>query len=480
MPPIVFKVKARQGIRLVFQLTRRIRPYGLPFSSSARCADTGKNNLRNVKTALLGILGVALLARLGAACVLQALLDGSWHRDFLIEGDAEGYWLLAQQLARGADYAIYTPPRYVLRMPGFPALLSVPILLFGTNLFAARLFLAVIGTFTCWLVYRLGRSVLSEQSGLVASAMAAISPVFIVFSVEPLSETAFAAMLLIALISGNRLFHLLERDANAWPIAGQGILTGLAIAGGVYVRPSWLLAGPLVLVLLALLSKRRLRALGAGCLVVLGMLLALLPWGFRNQQVTGHFTLTTFWMGPSLYDGLNPRATGESDMRFFDDDRLPARMGEYEVDQFYRRAAWDFARQHPRRVLELAAVKFWRYWNPIPNAGQFKQPLLALVVCLFFVPVLLLAISGTVRLFRPSSGSDAGRSPEPGIRRRAIWSMAILAGPIIYFSALHLVFVSSLRYRLPAEYPLLILSAWGLLAVVEAFRPPIRRMESPR
>jgi hypothetical protein len=53
--------------------------------------------------------------------------------------------------------------------------------------------------------------------------------------------------------------------------------------------------------------------------------------------------------------------------------------------------------------------------------------------------------------------------------------MAILvltAGPIIYFSALHTLFVSSLRYRLPAEYPLLALSAVGVWDLWQRYADP--------
>ncbi|SFI82029.1 ArnT family glycosyltransferase [Planctomicrobium piriforme] len=417
---------------------------------------------------LLAILIVGLALRIGAACSLQYLLDHRWHRTFLIEGDADGYWQLAQRVAAGETYAIYTPPRYVLRMPGFPALLAVPIVMAGPSLFAARLMLAVVGAATCWLVYLLGQRVANERVGTVAAAFAAFSPTLLLFSVEVLSETAFAATLLIGLICGQKLFTLLNADELRWPVvAWQALLTGVAVAAGVYMRPSWLLAGPIVGVLLCGTARRGRHFAGgaAGVLVVLGMVLALLPWGLRNQAVTGHFTLTTFWMGPSLYDGLNPHATGDSDMRFYDADALMTKMSEYEVDQHYRGAAWVFARNSPGRTLELAALKAWRYWKPWPNAEQFRQPAAILAVCVVFVPLMVLALMGSWHLFVCSQAGGGGQL------RTAIWSVALLAGPIFYFAGLHMIFVSSLRYRLPAEYPVLVLSAIGLLAWLDRRRP---------
>ena len=49
--------------------------------------------------------------------------------------------------------------------------------------------------------------------------------------------------------------------------------------------------------------------------------------------------------------------------------------------------------------------------------------------------------------------------------RRRPEVLLLTVGPILYFSAIHMVFVSSLRYRLPAEYPLLVATAVGLLTV---------------
>lgn len=399
------------------------------------------------------ILFTALGLRLATACGLQYLLETRWHRDFLIAGDADGYWQLAQRLAAGEDYAIYDPPRYALRMPGFPLVLAIPVTLFGPSLLAARLFLAGMGTLACWLVYRLGRQLFSTRAGLIASGLAAVSPVLVIFSETILSETTFAVMMLWSLLAGNRLYQrLASTNSSFTAICMDAVQTGVAIAAGVAMRPSWILAGPVVAGLLMLLSPAFRKAALSGMLIVAAMVLVLLPWGIRNQRVTGHWTLTTFWMGPSLYDGLNPEATGDSNMTFYDRDRLMLRMDEYEVDQHYRRAAWKFAADHPRRVLELAWVKTLRYWSPWPNAEQFRQWWARGAVAVFFIPTCLLCLWGTFYLFNCT---------EKRSRREVIWSLAILAGPVFYFALIHLFFVSSLRYRLPAEYPLLVLAAYG-------------------
>lgn len=451
-------------------------------------ANRGTAAVTGVRRMLIVILLIALGLRVAAACGLQYLLDYRWHRPFLISGDAEGYWELAQRLAAGEDYAVYTPPRYALRMPGFPAVLAIPVALCGPSLLMARLFLAGMGTLACGLVYGLGRQMFDARVGLVAAGLAAISPVLIVFSETILSETAFAVTLLWSLWAGQNLYRRLTvfeakpntilpgHPTNPVPSGDQTSLvfrdavhTGVAIAAGVMMRPSWILAAPVVAVLLMLTVTARWRAALAGAVIIGAMVLALLPWGIRNQQVTGHFTLTTFWMGPSLYDGLNPDATGDSNMTFYDQDNLMRTMGEFEVDQHYRQAARKFVIEHPQRTAMLAMAKAARYWSPWPNAEQFSQWWAKSIVSLFFIPSFLLALWGGACLFMRSRNS--GSPPLPDSRMAAIWSMAILAGPIFYFAVIHMVFVSSLRYRLPAEYPMLILTALGLVQLWNRWRP---------
>src|SRR5690606_28392956 len=149
------------------------------------------------------LLGLGL--RCAAACGLQYQLDHRWHREYLIEGDASGYWALAQNISAGQPYEIYDPPRHALRMPGFPALLAVSIRVFGDHKFPARLLLACLCSTAIGLNFFLGRELKDEQTGLIAAAFTAVSPVFVAFTPVLLSESVFAVALLGCLYCGVRL-----------------------------------------------------------------------------------------------------------------------------------------------------------------------------------------------------------------------------------------------------------------------------------
>ncbi|MBX3442181.1 MAG: glycosyltransferase family 39 protein [Planctomyces sp.] len=409
---------------------------------------------RRREFALLGvILLVAFGLRLGAAISLQWALDHRLNRTYLIPGDAEGYWELAEDLAAGREYSIYTPPRRVLRMPGFPGLLAASIAAFGDSRFAARVLLCVVGAAGCAAVHWLGRSLFDARIGLLAGGIAAVLPTFVGLSPLILSETAFAACLAASLAAAAGLFRTLRSPAPSWLGAlASGVLCGALIGVANLMRPSWLLAAPGIGLMALLCARGTAKGWGAAGGVVLATFLMLLPWGLRNQRATGHFVLTTLWMGPSLYDGLSPEATGDSDMTFFDRENLLGRMSEYEVDREYRARAWAFARAEPPRALELGLIKLGRFWRPWPNAEQFGSVWARLAVAASSVPLWLLAAYGAWRL-------------------RPHWTaLALTVGPLAYFSAVHMLFVGSIRYRIPAEYPLAALAAAGAAALLDRWR----------
>lgn len=425
----------------------------------------------NPRRSVLVLFAIAWVLRIVAVLAVQYYLGqiSQPPRQYVIEGDAEGYWHLGRCLAHGEPYQIYTPPRYVLRMPGFPLILAVSMRLFGESLLAARLVLATIGAAGCLGVYQLGHRLFGHRTGLIAGGLAAVSPVFVGFSAIELTETAFAVSLVFGLVPLARWGNESSPDLGPSSLLAHdmrdalltGVMAGVWAGVGCYLRPSWLLFPPCLVLWLWGLKRDRVRLIVAVCTVAV-MVGSLVPWGFRNQRVTGHFVLTTLWMGPSLYDGWNPNnITGDSNMAFFDRENLLSRMSEYEMDREYRQRAWAFAFENPGQVAVLAWKKTVRYWNPVPNAAQFKtSPALMLMSLGWSVVVFVPALLGAWQL------------------RRSLGTLAITAGPILYFAALHLVFVSSVRYRLPGEYPLLVLTAVGVESLVRRWGP--KKQLNPR
>jgi hypothetical protein len=195
-------------------------------------------------------------------------------------------------------------------------------------------------------------------------------------------------------------------------------------------------------------------------LSLFGLVLVMGPWWVRNARVFGRFVPTAVWMGASLYDGLNPHATGASDMSFLSQpDVWP--LDELDQDRLLFSRALEFVREHPRRTLELAAIKLGRYWSPWPIAEGFRSPVLAAASMLFAFPLLFMIGLGL------------------WCRRGDLRAWVLLAGPLFYFCALHLVFASSMRYRIPAEVPAMSLAAVGLLTSAASVAPKERKHVSP-
>jgi len=398
-----------------------------------------------------GLFAVAVLARCVVALGLNAYLSGQEGRTYLIAGDADGYWRLAQSIVAGEDFKLYTPPRFVMRMPGFPAALAASIAAFGDSQPAARYFLAVLTSLAVFPAVWLARSVHSVSAGRWAGAVIALMPLYVGFSVTILTECLFATAILFNVWAACRWLGNCRPDHKLSSMISWAIATGVWAGISIYLRPSWLLY-PLCLIPTILLAGSLVWSRAALGFAVLSavMVATLIPWGIRNQQVTGHFVLTTLWMGPSLYDGLHPEATGDSDMTFYEDDRVMETLSEYEMNQHYKDKALEFAKENPTRAIELAFIKLWRFWKPWPNAEQFSNPVLGLIVAGGFLFLVVTAAYGG------------------WVERRSLWFVFLCTLPIVYFTGIHLWFVSSLRYRLPAEYPLAVLSGIGL---AEWFRP---------
>jgi len=433
------------------------------------------------------LLACALILRLALAWGVQGWVERTPGRLCLVAGDAEGYWELARNLVERGEFSLYTPPRRVLRMPGFPLWLAGGWQLFGERVLWHRFGLAGLGALACGLTWLCGCLWGGRVVGRWAGWLAALHPGLAALSVLLLSETLFACCLTASLVILTRWLQALtggglsvgttgdsttgdrtmgipnptgrplialaggqpspvaesRRNRQVWLWAG---LFGVSCGVATLVRPTWLPVAPVAVGCLWIAAPvPRSRLLAPSLAVAAGLALTLLPWVVRNHRAVGHPVVTSLWAGASLYDGLHPGATGLSDMRFIEDDGLFTTLSEFEVDRHYRQAALRFARENPGRVLELARVKLSRFWSPWLNAGEVQTGPLGWALGAFEVALWL---AGLVGLWR---------------WRTSGWRVLLAVGPLLFLSLVHCLFVGSVRYRLPAEYPLLPAAALGLL-----------------
>ncbi len=410
------------------------------------------------------LLTLAGMVRLGAALYWHQ----HWHGQFVF-GDSQGYFELARAIAHGQPYQLPNGEQ-VFRTPGYPLLLS-PVLWFFSGphvVWAARMESCLFGSLTVLAVAWWARQMFGPRAAWIAGLIMAIYPEAVAISVPVLSEAPFCLLVAVNLAMWTAAWRSVRRgpgtvERNAprstshaprcrLPILA--ILTGGVAGAATLVRPSWILFLPLAFICGLIYGQRR-RQLRLAVAMFAGFIVVMAPWWVRNYRVTDHFVPTTLQVGASLYDGWNPQATGASDMRFVpefekaqrssDADRAAGEGFEYRLDHRQRQAAWDWARANPGRVVQLAAIKFLRLWNFWPNEPSFSAWPVRLAVLLTYLPLVLLAALGL---------RQAAARGWPGV---LCWL------PAVYFSLLHMVFVSSIRYRQPAMLGLIVLAA-GYLA----------------
>jgi len=309
----------------------------------------------------------------------------------------------------------------------------------------------LLGGITAALMVWWGTMLFDFRAGLIAGWIAALYPGAVAMGSFVLSEAPFMPLLAAHLALATAAFKAATVRTSILLL----IAAGLAAAGGVYMRPSWLLFVPFSLLIGILRYPSRWRIASQGAVVVAVICLCLVPWWVRNYRVTGHFVLTTLQVGVSLYDGLNPNADGGSNMNFSLGDVLvfhrehfqgaDSDLNEFTLDQCYRRMAIQWAQANPLRVFKLVGIKFSRLWNIIPNEPMFRSWPLKLSVALTFTPLMAFGLYGLMK-FSPRG-----------------WPYFLAGLPALYFTLLHVIFVAGIRYREPAMLGLIVLAS-GVIA----------------
>lgn len=431
----------------------------IPFTMRTLVSRTLGNGMANRPPGMpAGVLCAVFLLALGMR--LAAVL--AWEAHFgprFVFGDSESYWHLAQCLAKGQEYR-YGEYGAIFRTPGYPLFLA-PLFWFFEQppLWLARVGGAIVAAVGVIGVVVWARELFDRKVALVAGLGAALHPELILGSVPILSEALFVPVWTAHLGVLAFLFRRPGLTTRRWVYDGAWLIAGLLAGVATLIRPSsllwilWVVAG-LVFFL------RRQAGFWRPCILLgCGFVAAMGPWWLRNYKLTGRWILTTTQVGASLYDGLNPRADGGSNMWFVPaainqvKNSLPTADSltvELELDRQLRQKALAWAGAHPKEVTHLALTKFRRFWNIVPNDPGFNR-----------FPVNVIIALGSLLTFSLAAWGAVQFSRYPAV-------VMICVLPAIYFTLLHLVFVSSLRYRLPAIPGLIVLGSAAVTRLLDS------------
>ncbi len=389
-------------------------------------------------------------------------------------GDSFSYWVLGHQIYLGEPYQFGGENAKISRTPGYPMLIAAWHRLFAgePSIFSIRMLNAILGACTVVAIGILATLLFDRLTGVCAAILASIYPGGIVMSILILSEGPFCLVMILQLLA----FYYVLRDSRSaknnslrWQAA---ILTGVAAAVAVLIRPSWLLFTPLLLAAVLVCSAQRKKFCYQGILIMLAFGVTMSPWWVRNYRVIGHFVPTTLQVGASLYDGLHENATGGSDMSFvlsfhraqnIDDAKLttpPLDPYEFRLNNRMRDAALDWAAANPAQVLALAGNKFVRLWRPLASDKAGASVAMRWGMAAGYLGVVALALYGLVLLMKHRKSNQIDGSPST--QAPVLAAVLLSISPAIYFTALHMVFVSSIRYRQPAVLVLTLLAGFGL------------------
>ena len=455
------------------------------------------------KASLFYLLALALVLRITAAFLWNNFLlesqtptanlnDASAPSSLALEndgpffyGDSDSYWKLARALAFGRAYEFDELRRWqIFRTPGYPAILAPLFWVYGENppVIAGRIQGALFGVLNVALIYYLTLSFFRKTSK--ARAVAACVALYMVFdpthilqSISILSEESFMSFSLLLDILLFKFFQSIRliTDEGTPSCASDAhtllrkdallLLLGLALTNAIsiYIRPSWFYFFPFACLSLiiwfcfqpcAFKEKiHRLISVSKSVFISFAFVLILthlflLPWGIRNYSLTGRYIVTSLQMGASLYDGLNPNATGASDMSFVDDFRKAEQDDpsspqdehfEVRLDRRLKDAALQWANDNKLTVLTLGFKKLYSLWAPVPREATFRHPLLKYLLLTYYLPIFLLGIAGLLHSL---------------ICRRNEFFFAI---PALYVTLLHTIFVASIRYRVPVFFGIVVL-----------------------
>ncbi|HVB73157.1 MAG TPA: glycosyltransferase family 39 protein [Ktedonobacteraceae bacterium] len=353
----------------------------------------------------------------------------------------------------------------VYRTPLWPFIMAGLSLIFGPSDYFARLFLCLIGSGTCVLLYLFARDLFGPRFGIIAGVVAAIYPELYIYDGWLYTESLYIFFLFAICYVLFRIQRARTGKIGLWLWCGMLLgLLSLTRPNGIIVI-GIVIAWAIVMIWLKVL-RRRPAVTGFIAAALLACVL-IAPWTVRNYLVSHSFIPVATGDGTVLLGAYNDQILTNPAYLGSWIDPLKSRPDvakpyplftctppcEVARENAYKDAAIQWIKSHLSIMPHLLALHFINLWQPATHEadlptdrfpGQRSSQIVLAMMETFPIPVFILALLGlAVTLWK---------------WRELLFIYTMIALTI----GQALVFYGSARFRAPIE-PMLILLATGAL-----------------
>ncbi|MBK8904157.1 MAG: glycosyltransferase family 39 protein [Anaerolineaceae bacterium] len=412
---------------------------------------------RGAKSYIMVVLAVAFITRLGWILYSPALPA----QDF------SAYHLLATRISTGEGYAGTAGPT-AFRPIGYPLLLSLGYFILGSSFRVGQIINVLLGTLTVYATYELVCRIFSKKAGLLASIFVALAPSLIMYTAVLASENMATAFGLMCVLM---IYHAFNKGSWIY-LLPAGASLGLAILA----RPGFLFY-PAMFFFYAVLTRHLLTRTMSYTLAFSAItLLTIAPWTYRNYMVFGEVIPVATNGGFNLAISFNEGSTGEyiggiteRVLGYSYDWEAYRLVGvdwtEPQIDAALSSAAKDFIRDQPLKAFMLTPSKL-RFFLQDDVSGVFENisrparetpawlwSTLRILAQVYYIGALVLAMIG-IRV---------------GLFQKKHPQSILLLLSILYWCALHSVFLGTDRFHLPILPFIFAFSSVGCLYLFERY-----------
>ncbi len=388
----------------------------------------------------LMVLGLAVL--IFSLGTIYALRLGDATRFY----DERLYLRLATRLAATHTYSFdgTTPTAY--RPPGYNFSLY-PIFWLGGQVVHVRLMQFGLLGLSIVLLHYLLRAWSYPLASLVAGFAVFAYPVqfFVAGTVYPQTVTTFVLLLVCVCVVRPQVR------------LSQWFWGGLAFGYLLLITPIFLVLLPLLLLWPWLLHMPR--KVAANVVLLIATAVIITPWLVRNYRAFDQFVFISANSGLMLILGnsehTRPNAGPTTDISKYSAYIKARDMSKIEEDQYFKREALKWIKQHPTEAIKLYFMKFLNYFHFRNELDAQAENTQWRNLVMFITYYLLLGLAA-LRII----GGEGFRSPP-------FESFAVVS--YLVMGAAYAIFFTRIRYRLPIDWMLIALAAIAVAALLKAF-----------